>query len=286
MANESLSTRFDLHTHSTFSDGTTSPEQIAELAKNIGLKGFALTDHDTIDGWVTARYAAKVKGLDFLPGMELTTEEAGRSIHLLAYGTSESDERLLEELFLLRNSRLNRAKEMISRLNEDFPLDWDLVLEPEDGVYIKSVGRPHLADALVNAGYFSTRSEVFEKILTTTSRYYVPTKHLGTIEAINVVRNAGGFPVLAHPAAFRMRKPIDHSLIAELVSSGLGGIELDHPENRPEWIPNLVTTATKHGLLVTGASDFHGAGKPNKLGEGSTAAADVALIRSQVATPN
>lgn len=277
--------RYDLHTHSAISDGTTSPRQIAELALTIGLAGFALTDHDTIEGWQEARLAAKEFGLEFLPGIELTTNEQGRSIHLLAYGTDEGDSRIVTELQGLRNSRYERAQEMIFLLKQDFDLDWDGVLASSEQGDVQSIGRPHLADALVAAGHFASRSEAFEQALSPSGPYYVPTRTLGTSHAIEMVRSAGGFPVLAHPAAFRMRRAIDPQMIKYLRDRGLGGIELDHPENKDEWLPLLCETAEELGLLVTGASDYHGAGKPNRLGEKTSSKETFEIIRSQVATP-
>lgn len=275
--------RFDLHTHSNISDGTTSPSEIAELAVEIGLEGFALTDHDTVEGWSEGRAAAKFHGLQFLPGIELTTNELGRSVHLLAYGTKEDDGRIQEELQLLRDGRFARAEEMVFRLSRDFELDWESVLNLSGNAL--SIGRPHLADALVSAGYFADRSEAFEKVLAPGGPYYLPTVYLGTADAIEMVRSAGGFAVLAHPAAFRMRRPIDKNLIAFLTEAGLGGIELRHPENKPLWIPELEAVAADLGLLVTGASDYHGDGKPNRLGQETSDAYVFERIRNSVATP-
>lgn len=276
---------YDLHTHSSVSDGTTTPTEIASEVLSAGLAGFSLTDHDTTDGWDEARTAATQFGVDFLPGLEMTTNFRGRSIHLLGYGVDSRDERLREELTTLVNSRHERAKIMIERLRRDFLLDWDSVLEPVAARGRITVGRPHLADALVGAGFFATRSEVFEGVLSTRSQYYVPTYATETSAAIALVREAGGFPVLAHPAAFRMRKPVDASAIELFAAQGLGGIELRHPENREDWLPPIREVAERQGLLVTGSSDYHGVGKPNRLGEQSSPASAVETIRAQVASP-
>lgn len=277
--------RYDLHTHSNVSDGTTSPAQIAEAAYELGLSGFALTDHDTTEGWVEAREAATGLGVDFLPGIELTTTHDWRSIHLLAYGPREDSSKLQDALGELRDSRWNRAVEMVRRLRNDFPLDWDALLALPETDGVQSLGRPHFADALVAGGYFPDRSTAFARALAPSGPYYVPTMYLDTVEAIGLVREAGGFPVLAHPAARRMRRPIEPERIRELTDGGLGGVELDHPENREDWVRDLRPVVEGLGLLVTGASDFHGEGKPNLLGERTSSAEVVARIREEVASP-
>lgn len=276
--------QYDLHTHSSVSDGTTTPAAIAEEAAEIGLAGFALTDHDTTDGWAEARAAATAHKIDFLPGIELTTTHEWRSIHLLAYGPDETDADLQDSLNALRESRRTRAHEMVRRLSRDFELDWDQVLSLTETEGVQSIGRPHFADALVAAGFFANRSEAFERALSPSGPYYVPTLYLDTTQAIELVRDAGGFPVLAHPAARRMRKPIEAERIRLLTDHGLGGIELRHPEHRADWVQPLVPLAHDLGLIVTGSSDYHGAGKPNRLGEHTSSRETVARIRDEIVT--
>lgn len=273
--------RFDLHTHSVYSDGTTSPREIARDAAAAGLAGFALTDHDTTSGWEDARTAASDRSVDFLPGIELTTHTGNRSAHLLAYGPDPLDLALGAELTLLRDSRVDRARAMADRLSADFTIDWDAVF----AVAGRSVGRPHLADALVTAGYAADRSAAFTSILSPSGPYYLPIYALDTVEAIRLVRSAGGLPVLAHPAAQRQRTPFSDAELGRLTRAGLWGVELDHPENLPEWLPALRDSAIRHALVVTGASDYHGAGKPNQLGECTSQRELVDQIRAQVATP-
>lgn len=256
--------RYDLHTHSLLSDGTTSPAEIAAEAASIGLSGFALTDHDTVQGWDEARQAATQHGLDFLPGMEITTKHDNRSTHLLAYGFDPAAVSLNTALTRVRESRQNRARQMADRLAVDFDLDWEAVLADKQ---LRTVGRPHLADALVEAGFYEDRGTAFNEVLHPRSPYYVPTHAIDTLEAIRMVREAGGVPVLAHPAAGRQTRAVDLSALEAFVKAGLWGIELDHPENRQDWLPPLAEFADAQGLHVTGASDYHGAGKPNRLGE-------------------
>lgn len=285
MALESAVGGFDLHTHSTRSDGTTSPAELAAEVAVVGLAGFSLTDHDTTEGWDEAREASARLGIDFLPGIELTTSHAHRSVHLLGYGIDPSHADLVEELSFLVESRLTRAQRMVDLLSRDFELDWDAVLaEAHEGANV-SVGRPHLADALVGAGYFQNRTEAFERALSTRGPYYVPTYSVETTRAIELVREAGGFPVLAHPAAFRMRGPVPINVVETFARHGLGGVELNHPENRADWLPPLRGVTETLGLLVTGSSDYHGIGKPNRLGEHVTSEHTVAQIRAEVATP-
>lgn len=271
----------DLHTHSVCSDGTTTPREIAQEAASIGLEGFALTDHDTIAGWDEARIAAATSGIGFLPGIEITTHTGVRSAHLLAYGPDPEHPDLKAELAMLCDSRVVRARAMADLLARDFPLDWDAVLLAAG----PSVGRPHLADALVVAGFAEDRSAAFATLLSPRGPYYVPIFALNTAEAVQLVCRAGGIPVLGHPAARRMKTPFSCGELGTLTDAGLWGIELDHPENRADWVLPLRRAAESLGLAVTGASDYHGAGKANRLGEQRTSAELVAEIRAQVATP-
>ncbi|MFA5605570.1 MAG: PHP domain-containing protein [Leucobacter sp.] len=273
---------YDLHTHSVCSDGTTRPAEIAIEAADIGLAGFALTDHDTIDGWEEARAAARAAGLDFLPGIEITTKYRGRSRHLLGYGVRPEAGDLFEALAEVRANRLGRAREMVRLLSADYAISWEEVVRAEDAA---TVGRPHIADALVAAGYVSDRSTAFETVLHPASQYYIGTMAIDTAVAIRLVRAAGGVSVLAHPAAFRQRGPLPPGDLTELAAAGLWGIELDHPENRADWLPPIEQRARELGLEITGASDYHGAGKPNRLGERTSPPELVERLRALVAVP-
>ncbi len=277
-----MSNRYDLHTHSLRSDGTTTPAAIAEEAASIGLAGFALTDHDTVEGWNEAREAAARVGIEFMPGMEITTKHEYRSTHLLAYGIEPDSPKLTAALARVRESRHGRAKEMVLRLAVDFDIDWGSVIE---GGEDRTLGRPHIADALVNAGYYADRGAAFAEVLHPRSPYYVPTYAIETVDAIRMVQDAGGLAVLAHPAAGRMTRSVDVSALDEFVAAGLWGIELDHPENRQDWIAPLAAFAKSNGLHITGASDYHGAGKENRLGECTSSLETWATIRSLVAVP-
>ncbi len=276
---------FDLHTHSSFSDGTTRPSEIAREAAALGLGGFALTDHDTIAGWDEAREAAATVGIGFLPGIEITSEHDGRSRHLLGYGIDPGarGSELFSALDEVRRSRLQRAQEMVRRLSRDYAISWEDVVGDGDA---RTVGRPHIADALVLAGYFPDRGTVFERVLHPGSRYYIGTYAVATRDAIRMVREAGGATVLAHPAAIRQRGPVTDAELRLLADAGLWGIELSHPENRESWLPPLERSAAAIGLEATGASDYHGAGKANRLGERTTGEEIVARLRERLATPS
>lgn len=277
-----MTRRFDLHTHSVHSDGTTTPREIAEEAARAGLAGFALTDHDTAVGWEEAREAAAEHGLEFLPGMELTTRHEWRSTHLLAYGLDPELPELVAELQLVQDSRVSRAREIVERLAADFNISWDAVHETHKD---RTIGRPHIADALVEAGYFIDRSAAFADVLRPGSPYYVPTYAMETVDAIEMVLAAGGVPVLAHPAAARQSRPVDPEALAAFVEAGLWGIELEHPEHRLDWVDEVRQLNRRYNLHETGASDFHGSGKPNRLGERTSTAETWQAIRDIVAYP-
>lgn len=282
MAHTGAMRTYDLHTHSVHSDGTTRPAEIAREAAALGLTGFALTDHDTISGWEEARAAAAQHGIEFLPGMELTTQHDGRSRHLLGYGMDPAAGELFSALDLVRSARLDRAREMVRRVALDYAIRWEDVVGAEDA---RTVGRPHIADALVAGGYFVDRSAAFELALYPGSPYYIGTYAIDTTDAIRMVRQAGGRAVLAHPAATRQRRATGTTELAELAAAGLWGIELDHPENRADWLPPLVTAAAELGLEATGASDYHGAGKANRLGECTTPGDVVDRLRVGLTVP-
>lgn len=280
---EGMAARFDLHTHSVHSDGTTRPADIAREAAAIGLAGFALTDHDTIDGWEEARETATAVGIDFLPGIEITTKSGGRSRHLLGYGMMPKAGELFEALAEVRNARTSRAREMVRRLTPRYGITWEEVLGDGDA---RTVGRPHIADALVAAGHFADRGAAFADALHPRSPYYLGTHAIDTAEAIRLVHAAGGITILAHPAANRQRAPQTVADLEAFARAGLWGVELEHPENRTDWLPPLEAAAEKLGLRVTGASDYHGSGKPNRLGERTTPVSTVDAMREHVAVPN
>ncbi len=273
--------RVDLHTHSLFSDGTLTPTQLVAEAAALGLAGLALTDHDTMDGVDEARAAATAAGMLLVPGIEITTSFRGLSVHLLGYFLDPAHERLRELSAWQRRERDVRAREMVRLLGADFSISWDAVaahIPPGS-----TVGRPHIADALVRLGVYPDRSAAFAGALQSNGKYYVAHEALDTVAAIALIRAAGGLPVLAHPAAQRQRRPIPLDRLALLAERGLYGVELDHPEHVAAWVPPLRQAARTLGLVVTGASDYHGAGKPNRLGACTT---DLAVVQQMARDAN
>lgn len=268
----------DLHAHTNHSDGKDSPTELVANAAKAGLSVVGITDHDSVAGWTEAIRAAQSHRIGLVPGIEVSTRaitESGRgiSVHVLAYLPDPENEPLLTALNRTKASRVSRAQEMVDRLKADYPIDWELVRQqlPEGS----TIGRPAIADALVAAGVVPTRSDAFTSILHRNSRYYVSEKSLETIEAIRLIREAGGVSVMAHPLidfpveADPANLPLGH--FEQLIEAGLDGLEVNHravPRVAKDWLENL---AFKHNLIVTGSSDYHGVGgKENKLGENTT----------------
>ncbi|ANP71999.1 PHP domain-containing protein [Cryobacterium arcticum] len=258
----------DLHTHSSVSDGTETPSQLVRAAAAAGLGTVALTDHDSTAGWSEASVAARTAGITLIPGMEFSTRVGHASIHLLAYLFDPSDAGIVAETAHIRKARLTRAEQMVARIGADYEITWDDVLaQTTTG---GTVGRPHIADALVANGLALTRSEAFAGILHWEAGYYQPHYAPDPLRAVTLVRAAGGVPVIAHPATRGVADVMAESRLAALVAAGLFGLELRHRENKPEATARLTMLAEKYGLAITGSSDYHGEGKPNRLGENTT----------------
>lgn len=260
--------RIDLHTHSTASDGTGSPGQVVAEAARAGVDVLALTDHDTTRGWDEAAQATREHGIDLVPGMEISCTYWGTSIHLLSYLHDPTFVPLLRELDHARESRDSRARRIVERLAVDVPLTWDDVRAQVTAD--ATVGRPHIADALVATGIVADRGEAFDRFLHNGSRYYASHYAIDVIEAIELVRTAGGVPVFAHPFAQSRGRIVDESVIAQMADAGLAGIEAHHPDHTAAQTRRALEAARTYGLLVTGSSDYHGDGKPNRLAEHTT----------------
>jgi 3',5'-nucleoside bisphosphate phosphatase len=259
----------DLHTHSRVSDGTETPAKVVEQAVAAGLPAIALTDHDTTAGWAEAREAAVRTGLGLLPGVELSTRLGWRSVHVLGYLLDPEHPGLVAETARIREARRSRARRIVDRIGVDYPLVWsDVLAQTTPG---STVGRPHIADALVALGIESDRSAAFAGILHPRRGYiephYAPTPQAG----VRLIRAAGGVPVLAHPGAAGRDRVLGEDVVAELVDGGLFGLEVYHRENTPDGRERVAELAVRFGLAVTGSSDYHGSGKPNRLGENTTA---------------
>lgn len=262
-----LQGRIDLHTHSRVSDGTDTPAELVAAAHAAGLSAFALTDHDSTVGWPEAIEAARAVGIGLLPGMELSTRRGWASVHLLGYLFDPADPGLLAETERIRADRLTRAATMVERIGHDYQLEWDDVLaQATEG---STIGRPHIADALIARGHAQDRGEAFETILHWRAGYFEPHYAPEPLEGVRMVRAAGGVPVLAHPGVSRDRVPPEDYL-ARLVDEGLFGLEVRHRDNSDSGVRRLLELAAKYGLAVTGSSDYHGTGKLNRLGENTT----------------
>ncbi|MCP9996192.1 PHP domain-containing protein [Streptomyces werraensis] len=260
--------RIDLHTHSTASDGTDTPAELVRKAAAAGLDVVALTDHDTTRGHAEA-LAALPRGLTLVTGAELSCRLDGVGMHLLAYLFDPEEPALLAERELVRDDRVPRAKGMVAKLNElGVPVTWEQVARIAGS---GSVGRPHVASALVELGVVDSVSDAFTpEWLADGGRAYVPKHETDPFEAVRLVKNAGGVAVFAHPAAAKRGRTVPDSAIAELARAGLDGIEVDHMDHDPDTRARLRGLAGELGLLVTGSSDYHGSRKTCVLGEFST----------------
>lgn len=257
---------FDLHTHSTVSDGTEPPAHVVAEAARAGLRGLALTDHDSSAGWDEARTAAETHGVGFIPGMEVTSKSGRISVHMLSYLHDAGHPQMQALNTAIRTGRVKRAQEICARLGEDFPITWDSVLEQVGPG--ATIGRPHLADALVAAGAASDRTEAFQRFLHKGTRYYVSQEAPHPAEVVQTIRAAGGVPVIAHAMASARGRTLDITEVEELVEVGLAGVEAWHRDNSERGRDQLLDLARRRDLIITGSSDYHGrAGKPNRLGE-------------------
>ena len=266
--------RIDLHAHSNASDGTDTPAELVTTAAAAGLDVVAITDHDTTAGWDEA-FAARPAGLTIVPGVEFScvhTAEDGRriSLHLLAYLIDPADEQVQGEWQRLRTSRRTRAEAMVEHLVADgYPISWARIDELAGG---GSIGRPHLARALVEAGVVPDVDAAFRDVLSSRQRYYVRKADTDVFDALALVRAAGGVPVFAHPIARRRGPVVSDETIAAMAEAGLVGLEVDHPDHGPDDRAHAAGLARELGLISTGSSDYHGTNKATGLAARLTAA--------------
>lgn len=273
----------DLHLHSDHSDGTEPPAEVVASAHRAGLRTVALTDHDTTAGWAEAADAAVSLGMTFLPGMELSARYEWRSVHVLGYLFDPDDAQVRALTDRIRSSRLSRAREMADRIGRDYDLTWDDILAQT--AVGATVGRPHLADALVAKGFVRDRGEAFADILHPGSDYYVDLYAPEPVTAVAAISGAGGVPIIAHPAGRAGLLPAP--LVDRMLGAGLAGFELGHRENVEPALSRLRELVAARDLIVTGSSDYHGLGKPNQPGEHTTSDEMVARIidRATGSTP-
>jgi 3',5'-nucleoside bisphosphate phosphatase len=263
--------RIDLHTHSSVSDGTDSPAELVGNARAAGLDVIALTDHDTFDGWPAATRSAADAGVVVVPGVEVSTRLRGAGVHVLAYLPDPGYAPLAGELARIRDSRATRLTEMTGLLTDaGLPIEMDDVFAVAGQA--STLGRPHVADAMVAKGYVADRSEAFTAWLWEGGPAYVPKYAPATDDAVRMVGDAGGVAVLAHPWARGSRRVLDAETVHMLARLGLAGIEVDHEDHDRSDRAALREIAAALDLIVTGSSDYHGAGKVGHvLGVNTTA---------------
>ena len=248
----------DLHLHTNFSDGTYSPEELAEHAARVRLHTIALTDHDTVEGCPRAAVACRNLGLEFIPGAELTAEIDETEIHLLGYYLDADHPGLLRETAKFQTVRQNRISEMVQRLNQlGIPLEAEAVFALAK---CRSPGRPHVGRALVRGGFCSSVNEAFERFLKKDRPAWVPKFKMPAFEGIELIHNAGGLAILAHPGLNQVDPAIP--LLAE---AGLDGLECFHTKHAPSTADHYLRLSESLQLLVTGGSDCHGLAKAQPL---------------------
>ena len=264
----------DLHTHSIASDGTDSPQSLIDKAISRGIDVLALTDHDTVGGWSEAITALKehpsASKMELVLGSEVSCQdEDGTSIHMLGLLFDPNYAPLIEEFEKTREHRVTRMSRIIARLNEagiDITLE-DVYAQKRDDA---TLGRPHLADALVAKGQVASRDEAFTIFLHNGSKFYINHYSPTPERAIQLIKEAGGVAVIAHPLASRSGRTIKHETLTKLIGAGLDGIEVDHRDHNDQERAGLLRLAIEHDLVVTGSSDYHGTGKLNQLAEFTT----------------
>ncbi|MBU6243253.1 MAG: PHP domain-containing protein [Acidobacteria bacterium] len=260
----------DLHTHSNISDGTDSPAELIHKAQSAGISVLALTDHDTIAGWDSARTALKT-GMDLVLGAEISCQaEDGVSVHMLGLLFDSKNLELQEELAKTRDNRLTRMDRIIEKLNAaGIEISIEEVLDQlTEGA---TLGRPHLADALIAKGHVKNREDAFAALLHNRSKYYVSHYSPTPEAAIRLIKAAGGVAVIAHPYASHRGRVLTAESLRGLVEAGLDGIEIDHRDHSESERASLLRVAYSYDLAITGASDYHGSGKINQLAENTTA---------------
>ena len=250
----------DLHVHTSESDGTFTPKQLVREALERGLSAIAIVDHDTVGGISEAEAAARGEDLEIITGIELTAQHDNQEIHILGYFLDCQNKALLEKLKLVQTNRIERVHKIVNNLEEEgVKLNAQVVFDISGK---GTVGRMHIARALLKEGWVTTTAEAFRKYIGDKSPAYVLGFNLSPDEAIKLIKGAGGVAVLAHPYMLR-----NDELITELVGYGLQGIEVYYPEHSQSMVNFYLDLAKKLNLLVTGGSDFHGSVKPDiKLG--------------------
>ena len=255
----------DLHLHTTYSDGRLTPTQLVDLVAQRGLRVVAVTDHDSTEGLAEAmEAAAKYPDLTIIPGIELSTDIPGNEIHVLGYFINYIDSGFQSTLSEFREGRLDRASRMVSNLEKlGISIDWERVLELSDG---GAVGRPHIAQAMVEKGYIKYPQEAFEKYIGRNGPAYAERPKLAPGDAVRMIQGVGGLSVLAHPARY-VEDPEGH--LPGLKEAGLVGMEVYYKDYTLEEIGDLLGLCNKYDLIPTGGTDYHALGTPGEMEPGS-----------------
>ncbi|GAB6100766.1 PHP domain-containing protein [Halanaerocella petrolearia] len=241
----------DLHLHTTASDGSFTPTELVNKAKEHSLSAIAITDHDTVDGLEEGKKAAQEVGIEFVPGIELNTDYKDAEIHILGYYIDLKRQKLRDKLTSLKQARFNRIRKMVSKLNElGIEIEFTEVQELAEGA---ALGRVHLAKIMLNKGYVDEWEEAFDQYIGRSGPAYVKREKLTPFEAIELVKAAGGVPIIAHPGLVS-----DQGLLPELIDAGAQGLEAYHTDHNQEETEHYIELAQEHDLLVTGGSDCHG----------------------------
>jgi predicted metal-dependent phosphoesterase TrpH len=257
-----LDAKADLHLHTRYSDGACSTEELIDRADRAGLKIISITDHDSVGAIDEAIELGKKKGIDVVPGIELSATFDGTEVHVLGYFIDHHNTILLESLEGFQRERVNRARRIVGKLNQlNVPLTIDSVMEEVEG---ESVGRPHIATALLNGGHTGTYYEAFNKYIGNGKPAYEQKWNFTPEETINLIAQSGGLSFLAHPG-----RSVKEDLIFRLIKAGLDGIEVIHPAHSPDLVYYYRGIVNEYCLLNSGGSDFHGGDRndENSLGQ-------------------
>jgi predicted metal-dependent phosphoesterase TrpH len=269
----------DLHTHTDRSDGTFAPSELVALAAERGLDVVAVTDHDTTDGLDEAATQGRDLAIEIVPGIEFSAEYEGTSVHVLSYWMDPANADLRAELARLRDERFRRGELMVERLQElGYPVSFERVRQIAG---TGNVVRPHVAQALVEAGVVTTEDEAFERLIGDGGPAHIPKHALHPLEALALIRGAGGVCVLAHPGMWGSDSSVPEDLIEAMADAGMAGLETDHVDHTPEQRAQYRGVAKRLGLAATGGSDCHGTRyEPIRLGSVTTDPKEFAALRA------
>jgi 3',5'-nucleoside bisphosphate phosphatase len=273
--------KIDLHTHTLYSDGTFTPAESVALALERGLTALSISDHDSTEGLPEAFDAAQGTGLEVVPGVEFSTIHEHGGVHVLTYWPDVVNQEFQAELRRLREDRYLRGERMVRKLQDlGYPILFERVREIASG---KNIGRPHIARALVEAGVVAEVKDAFsDELIGTGGRAYVEKHALRPLDAIALMKRAGGLAVLAHPVHWRDGLPVPDELIEQMVNAGLDGIEAAHPDHDPETEARYRDMAKRFGLVATGSSDCHGTlYDPIRMGSVTTDPEEFARLKAR-----